>query len=282
MKIVKVLNNSLLMALDDNGEEVILGGKGIGYKQSIGNRLRKEEISQIYLLKDRVVTRSIIRIAAEIGEEYFNLTQSVIDYAVKTYHMELQEHIYLALTDHFAFARQRATQKIVVQNFYTADLKRFNPHEYDVGRYGVRLFQERFGIVLPDGEISNIAFHFINAQKNDPYQKQKREIEEIVIDILNLIKYQCRIQFQEECTAYVRLVAHLRRFAQRLLSEQYTDYDDTNDLLTQLIAQYPEEYVCIQNIGVYVKAKTGMEILKQEQLYLMIHLCHLIEVQRHG
>ena len=41
MKIVKVLNNSLLMALDDNGEEVILGGKGIGYKQSIGKSVEK-------------------------------------------------------------------------------------------------------------------------------------------------------------------------------------------------------------------------------------------------
>ena len=35
MQVVKVLNNSLMLAVNENGEEVILMGKGIGYKKYI-------------------------------------------------------------------------------------------------------------------------------------------------------------------------------------------------------------------------------------------------------
>ena len=36
VQVIKVMNNSLILALNDEGKEVILMGKGIGYKKSIG------------------------------------------------------------------------------------------------------------------------------------------------------------------------------------------------------------------------------------------------------
>ena len=44
MRVIKVLNNSLIMALDEDGQEVILSGKGIGYKKAIGYELKENEI----------------------------------------------------------------------------------------------------------------------------------------------------------------------------------------------------------------------------------------------
>ena len=38
MRVIKVLNNSLVLALNDQGQETILMGKGIGYHKSIGYR----------------------------------------------------------------------------------------------------------------------------------------------------------------------------------------------------------------------------------------------------
>ena len=44
MRVVKVLNNSLVLALDETGQETILMGKGIGYPQSIGYQLQASEM----------------------------------------------------------------------------------------------------------------------------------------------------------------------------------------------------------------------------------------------
>ena len=90
-----MLNNSLIMALDEDGQEVILSGKGIGYKKAIGYELKENEIQKIFVLRDRSVVRDVIRLAAEVGEDYFNLTKSIVSYAVEKYHMKLMAHIYI-------------------------------------------------------------------------------------------------------------------------------------------------------------------------------------------
>ena len=36
MRVIKVLNNSLVLALNDEGQEIILMGKGIGFQKTIG------------------------------------------------------------------------------------------------------------------------------------------------------------------------------------------------------------------------------------------------------
>ena len=275
-----MLNNSLIMALDEDGQEVILSGKGIGYKKAIGYELKENEIQKIFVLRDRSVVRDVIRLAAEVGEDYFNLTKSIVSYAVEKYHMKLMDHIYLALTDHLAFTEKRLRDHVVIENFYTADLRRFNPEEYDVARYGAKLFQERFGRELPEGEIGNIAFHFINAQQNGQFEERNREIDEVVGQILNIIRYGLKISSLEEGIAYSRLLTHLRLFVSRLLRGQMTDEDQEDVLRQRILEMCPEEYECVGRIGRFIEAKYGTQITKQEELYLTIHLHQLMTEKR--
>ena len=222
----------------------------------------------------------MIRLAAEVGEDYFNLTKSIVSYAVEKYHMKLMDHIYLALTDHLAFTEKRLRDHVVIENFYTADLRRFNPEEYDVARYGAKLFQERFGMELPEGEIGNIAFHFINAQQNGQFEERNREIDEVVGQILNIIRYGLKISSLEEGIAYSRLLTHLRLFVSRLLRGQMTDEDQEDVLRQRILEMCPEEYECVGRIGRFIEAKYGTQITKQEELYLTIHLHQLMTEKR--
>lgn len=65
MQVVKVLNNSLVLAVNENGEEVILTGKGIGYKKSIGEKIISSQIEKIFELKDKKLKRDMIRLAID-------------------------------------------------------------------------------------------------------------------------------------------------------------------------------------------------------------------------
>ena len=73
MRVVKVLNNSLVLALDAQGRETILMGKGIGYQKSIGYQFRENEIEKVFVLQDRGVSKNIIRLAAETDAVYFEM-----------------------------------------------------------------------------------------------------------------------------------------------------------------------------------------------------------------
>lgn len=93
MRVIKVLNNSLVLALNDEGQEIILMGKGIGFQKTIGYKLSSKEIDKVFVLKDRELSRRIIRLAAETDSIYFEMAKSVIDYAVENYHMKLMDHM---------------------------------------------------------------------------------------------------------------------------------------------------------------------------------------------
>ena len=164
MYITKILNNSLVLAKDNTGNEIILMGKGLGHNHSIGYELKKEEIEKIFLLHDETTKKNIIQLASEIDEVYFNIAQIIIDYAITKYNMKLMNHIYLALTDHIAFAVNRFKSNIVIENQYLSEIKDFNPNEYDIGVYSLKIIRETLKLQLPEEEIGNIAGHFINAQ----------------------------------------------------------------------------------------------------------------------
>ena len=57
MRVIKVLNNSLVLALDNAGQESILMGKGIGFHKSIGYEFQESEIEKVFVLKDKEVFR---------------------------------------------------------------------------------------------------------------------------------------------------------------------------------------------------------------------------------
>lgn len=271
------MNNSLLLALDDGGREVILMGKGIGFNKSIGHHLKSEDIEKVFVLKDRSVSKNIIRLASEIDSTYFELAKQVIDYSIETYGMVLMEHIYLGLTDHLSFAVKRNNEGIFIQNFYTQTLKRFNPNEYQVGLYALQLVREQLQVELPRDEAGNIAFHFINAQTNNSYSTDNQKILETVKGILDIVKYNFSILYDEEGIGYTRFVTHLRLFAQRLVNGSQDIYDYEDFFYTRVLESCPREYDCVKKIGIFIKEKFDSRLSRQEEMYLAVHIHRVLE-----
>ncbi len=277
MRVVKVLNNSLVLALDENGQETILMGKGIGFQKASGYEFNKDEVEKVFVLQDRSVSRSIIRLAAEIDSAYFEISKTVIDYAIETYQMKLLDHIYLSLTDHVAFAVRRVKEGIVVPNFYTLEMRRFNPNEFHVGQYALAVVKERLGIELPEDGAGNIAFHFINAQIDHPYNEKNRRISELTDNVLNIVKYYYHLVYDEEKITYSRYVTHVRLFAQRLVSGQQLPEDSSRLLYDQIAEVCTSEFACVDKINLFVQEQFGVSITNQEALYLVLHIHRVLE-----
>ena len=277
MRVIKVLNNSLVLALNDEGQEIILMGKGIGFQKTIGYKLSPKEIDKVFVLKDRELSRRIIRLAAETDSIYFEMAKSVIDYAVENYHMKLMDHIYLSLTDHLSFAARRVREGIVLQNFYTLEMKKFNPQEFQVGEYAVNLMRERLDLEIPADEAGNIAFHFINAQFNHPYNSQNLLISRTLDAVLDIVKYAFGITYNEDSTSYSRYVTHVRLFAQRLVSRNQLP-DEKNDILYEQIHSIcQKEFECVEKIQIYVYEQFRQKLSSQEKMYLALHIHRILE-----
>ena len=272
MRVIKVLNNSLVLALDNAGQESILLGKGIGFHKSIGYEFQESEIEKVFVLKDKEVSRNIIRLAAETDSVFFELAKAVIDYAIEQFDMKLMDHIYLSLTDHLSFAARRVREGIVLQNFYTLEMKKFNPQEFQVGEYAVNLMRERLELEIPADEAGNIAFHFINAQFNHPYNSQNLLISRTLDAVLDIVKYAFGITYNEDSASYSRYVTHVRLFAQRLVSRNQLPDEKNSLLYEQIHSSCQKEFECVEKIQIYVMEQFRQKLSSQEKMYLALHI----------
>ena len=280
MRVVKVLNTSVVLAVEDGNGEVILMGKGIGFRKSIGQALTPEETDRVFVLRDRETNRNILQLAAQIDGRVFEITRRVVEYARTRYQMQLMDHIYLALTDHLAFAVKRQEEGLTLQGTYLLDVKRFNPREYDVGRYALQLVQTELNVFLPEDEISNIAFHFINAQRITAPADDSVKMSKIIKGILEIVKYTFSVDYNEDSVSYSRFLTHLQALAHRLVQGIPLTDDLTDFLYEQVVPKCPEEYRSTDRIGAFLHDSFGITLSREEALYLTIHIHRILEEHR--
>lgn len=280
MRVVKVLNNSVILAIEDGGGEVVLMGKGIGFHKSIGQILDSTECERVFVLRDRQTNRNILQLAAQTDERIFEITRRIVDYAVSRYQMSLMDHIYLALTDHLAFAVKRQAEGMAVPGYYSTDVRRFNPREYDVGRYARQLVLSDLGVELPEDEITNIAFHFINAQRNRKQSDDTRRMAEIVKGVLEIVKYHFGLNYNEESVSYGRFLTHVQAMAHRLVQNIDLKEDLTEFLYDQIVPMCPAEYRCAGRVAEFLEDAFHIQLSRQEALYLTLHIHRILEEHR--
>ncbi len=277
MRVIKVLNTSVVLALDNDGREVVLMGKGIGFHKPIGTILDDSDVEKVFMLKDRSIAKNIIRLSAEIDADIFEIVKEAVDYAQQKYQMRLMEHIYLALTDHLAFAVQRVKTGIQLPELYPFEIRWRNPDEFDIAWHTIALVKEKTDIELPDEEVANIAYHFINAQKEHPKNQNNLQIGRIVNGALDIVKYTFGITYDKESVSYSRFLTHLQAFAQRLILERQTMDEGMDFLYDEVAKTCPDELACAKKISQYVNMKLGKELSGQELLYLTIHIHRILE-----
>lgn len=68
MKIKKVLNSSVILAIDENNKEFICLGKGIGYNKKIGDTVEKKSIDQIFMPVENIQINEYLRLLDSIPQ----------------------------------------------------------------------------------------------------------------------------------------------------------------------------------------------------------------------
>ena len=62
MKVVKVINNNLVRTYDENGNEVLDMGCGLGFKKSSGDEIDSSLIEKLYTCNDKANTNQLLSI----------------------------------------------------------------------------------------------------------------------------------------------------------------------------------------------------------------------------
>ena len=162
MKILKIMNNNAVASKDDTDREIIVLGKGIGFKKHINDEIDETSIEKIFRLPD-ASKGQFEKLVEEIPYEYVKYSDEVIQYASNVLGRKLNKNIYITLTDHLNFAIERQKQGVHFKNALLWEIKKFYQEEYKIGLKAIELIKNEENIELPIDEAGFIALHIVNA-----------------------------------------------------------------------------------------------------------------------
>lgn len=274
MRIKKVLNNNAVTVIDQNNQEIVVMGLGIAFQKKAGQELEEEKIERIFTLYNKEVSEKLKNLISEIPIKNVEVCEEIINYAEEKLDKKLNENIYLTLTDHVNFALTRHKQGLDITNPLSWEIKRFYKQEYSIGLKALEIIKEKLDVELITDEAASIALHIVNAQLNEDMPNVVN-ITNIIQEILNIIKYHFKIDFDEESFNYQRLITHLKFFAQRMLNDKLPKNND--DYLYNIVKnKYCDAYKCAERIKSHIKKTYDCTITNEEMTYLIVHIQRVV------
>lgn len=277
MKIEKILNNNAVVIKENDNEKIVMGC-GIAYKKRVGDEVPEDKIDKIFLLSNKEINNKFQELVSDIPMEYVELGEKIITFARTQLGKKLNDTIYISLVDHIYTAITRFLEGIEVKNALLWEIKRFYKDEYPIGLTALDLIEEIFSVRLPEDEAGFIALHIVNAEMDGNEKEVKRvyKITKIMQEILNIVKYNFKISFDEDSVYYYRFISHLKFFADRVFSERTYKDENNDDLFGIIQNKYKNSFQCVEKIAKFIEDKYQYIISDEEKLYLTIHIERIV------
>ncbi|MFW0699938.1 BglG family transcription antiterminator LicT [Pantoea sp. R13S299] len=269
MKIAKILNNNVVMVQDEQGREQVVMGRGLAFQKRVGDSLNSAQIEKVFAPQSDVLVRRLEELLNQIPPEVMTTCDRIIDLATQRLG-KLQESLYITLTDHCYFAIERQNKGLPIKNVLLWDIKRLYPKEFELGQEARAIISRRLNVELPEDEAGFIALHLVTAQLHNE-MPEVMDVTRVMQEILQLVKYQLQLEYNESSLSYQRFVTHLKFFAQRMLTRTVVDDDDVS-LHTAVKDNYPKAWKCAVKIAQHLQQSYQRELTAEEIMFLAIHI----------
>ena len=132
---------------------------------------------------------------------------------------------------------------------------------------------------LPEDEAGIIALHFDNATYNK-ITTESITSTNIIKDILQIIRLNYKLEFNEDDLNYDRLLTHLKYFTKRIISSSIEEYT-SDEIFAKIIENsYSEAYKCALKIKDYIENTYNYEVNEDEIIYLTMHIHRVVLATR--
>jgi len=276
LKIIKIFNNNSIAALSDELGDIILTGSGIGFQKKIGDLVDESRIEKTYIFKEKGEKR-IRRGINDIEPIYYEITSLLVSKATEQLNTQFYGEIFLAISDHIAFAIKRKKENIDLPNVVLSETKALYKKEYQLGLWIIKMIKEKTDIQLEEAEAGYIALHLVNfSTKNNAQNTSK--IVNFVKDVFDIIEKTMCIKLELDSIDYARLSTHLKFLAERVFRHDIGNIIDTTENIRDMLKENIRLSLCVNRIKKLIQKKYHYTLTPDEQTYLCIHIkknCHI-------
>jgi beta-glucoside operon transcriptional antiterminator len=275
VKIERILNNNAVISTKDK-QEIIIVGRGIAFKKQVGEEVNQEQIDKVFTLENEDIMKKFKTLIADMPIEYMEISEKIIAYAKMKLGKKLNDSIYIHLTDHIYFAIERYRNNLPIKNGLLWETRQLYKEEYEIGLEALNMVCEQFGVILPEDEAGFLALHIVNAELNEEMPIVKN-MTKVMQEILTMVKYHFKIEFNENSLPFYRFITHLKFFAQRLVKGNHYNSTTDDGLYHVIQEKYPEAHKCSQKIKKFIESSYTYELTDEEMIYLTIHIERVVK-----
>ncbi|WP_430612534.1 PRD domain-containing protein [Enterococcus sp. DIV0876] len=277
MIIKQVFNNNVVLTTDENDQEVIVMGNGLGFGKKAGQFLKKSVIDKRFVIEDKEVQDKFVDLLSQLPEDVVNLTTEAVGKAQETLHADLNESVFVTLADHLANVLQNGADYVTPKNYMIWDIKRYYPKEFSVGQYVLQYIQKNYGFHYPEDEAGFIALHIVNAEQG-AQGAYALEITELIQALEKILRNKTQDQLDKDSIQYYRFITHLRFLALRVAQGNIDEASTSENLFLHLAKEnYPKSFEIATLMSRYIDENYAFRISSDETLYLIMHLAKIIK-----
>lgn len=282
MKVLRVLNNNVVLSIKDD-TEVVLTGWGIGFKKKPGDPVEEGKITQTFVPENNRDADHMASLLAEIPLEYLQLATELISSVAEELEAPVGSATVVALADHIQMAVHRRDldpELAARPNPLSAEVTHLYPTEIRLGRlildHTNRWLRARGLAELPDPEHVAIALHLVNAGFRTNDLAGTYLMTGVFGQLFDVIDSAFGITLDRSSVNAARFITHMRYFFVRVHDGTQLN-DGMSVLRTSLAASHPDSTTCAERLAQVLELRLGTALSADEQTYLALHVARLAE-----
>ena len=275
MVITRIYNNSCASVTDDDGQDMIVTGRGVVFGKKAGDTLDEALVEKRYRLSDPGLSSRLGTILSSISQAdvYLSISEEILS-MIRSRGYPVKESLLLTLTDHISTSLEREQTGVVLANPLLPDIRQLYHKQYQLARQAAQIIAQHTGITVSPDEIGFITLHIVTASTDGRFD-DLLEITHIIQKILTVIESTFKVHLNENSLRYERFIRHLQFFARRILdpaSEQ-----ETNLLMYNMgRLEFPDAFLCVKDIARMIERDYHRKVSDAEQGYLIYHIMNVI------
>lgn len=270
MKVEKIINNNIVSSKDNEGNELIVMGCGLGFRKKAGQYIEESKIEKIFKLDNKDSLERFKELLKKLPMEYIQLSDEIISYAKDALGVELNENVYLTLTDHISFAIDRFKEGMIFSNALFEEIRMFYPNEYTVGCHALYLIEKVTGISLCEDEAATIAIHIVNAEF-DSAISMTFTFTQMIKDMMGIIMEEIPV-CAEDTEHRDKLVINFKQLVHRMMTEAPRQGKEDKVLYDFVKSHCKEEYLLICKVNEFIEGKYDCSMTEEERIYLTLNV----------
>lgn len=274
MKVLRVINNNIVLSRDAAGREVILTGRGLGFRAAPGQEIDPARVVREFVPSDGRDPDHLAELLAAIDEEVLRAVVIALDASGIEGRATTRPTLAIAVADHIEAALARARRGESLEYPLRAEVQTLYAEEHARAERLLAEINRHVDPPLGEHEATALALHLVNAGFASGDLSFTYTMTGVIQQMLAVIAERFAIDVDQASMSAARFITHVRYLFVRIHTHRQLDEQDST--IGQAIRRnYPDATHAAQQLATIIELRLGSRLTADEVSYLALHVARM-------